>query len=175
MTLAQRRSYNMLNGTRGAVMSEDGTYRYMLVRWLQGHGPAMVFLMLNPSTADANADDPTIRRCIGFANREGARSLVVINLFAFRSTKPDLMFSVPEYNVGPENDNYIRRIAQLTPGKRIVCAWGADKRAELRAIHVRRILQEAGAEVLCLGVTAKGMPRHPLYVPAGQPLVPYRG
>jgi hypothetical protein len=168
----------IVSGTRAAVLSKCGNYRYVLMRQLQGMGPPMVFCMLNPSTADHANDDPTIRRCIGFANREGASALAVINLFAFRSTNPYDLLADGMDPVGPENDEAIRGVLR-TMNRRVVCAWGASLSAECfvrsRAISVERMLRATGAELVCLGTTARGLPRHPLYVKADQPLVPYNG
>jgi hypothetical protein len=173
-TLGIARSYKMTVGMRSAWISSCQTYRYALTRELQGRGDPMVFVMLNPSTADALKDDPTIRRCIGFANREGASRLIVLNLFAFRSPSPDRLFSVDkDTQIGPDNDETLRYSVRGV--RRIVCAWGADNRARLRAVHVERMLRSAGAELVCLGKTGNGMPRHPLYVKSDQPLVPYKG
>lgn len=175
--MTDSRSYNMLAGMRGAIISDCGTYRYLLSRVLQGHGDPLVFIMLNPSTADAMQDDPTIRRCVGFANREGASAMVVINLYAFRATEPQCMFIEERLGVdivGPQNNEMIRKVVGW-PASRVVCAWGAAHHAMLRAREVERILRERGAELVCLGTTGKGMPRHPLYVKSDQPLVPYTG
>jgi hypothetical protein len=159
---------------RGAVISPCGEYRYLLTRVLQGPNPPLIFCMLNPSTADATFDDPTIRRCVGFANREGARALIVINLYAMRATDPRELLKALD-PVGPDNDNTIKTVLR-SAGKRVVCAWGAFPNAASRAMDVARMLQrEMSAELVCLGVTSKGMPRHPLYVKSDQPLVPYTG
>lgn len=86
---------------KGAFISECNLYRYWLTReWGEG-GNLMAFVMLNPSTADANIDDPTIRRCVGFAKREGRNGIVVVNLFAGRATDPDEMFKMRD-PVGPD-------------------------------------------------------------------------
>jgi hypothetical protein len=153
-----------------ADVSECGRYRYQLARkW--GSGPIACFVMLNPSTADAHQDDPTIRRCIGFAKREMCGGLVVVNLFAWRATKPSALLSA--YNpVGLRNDVEIRdgmRCAQATDGP-IIAAWGAHKIAAPRAKEVA----SWGADLLCLGTTGSGAPRHPLYVPKDAPLIEWR-
>jgi hypothetical protein len=81
---------------RGCVLSPDGLYRYLLWRTWNPKANTMVWLMLNPSTADAMNDDPTIRRCIGFAQREGCGSIQVLNLYALRATKPKHLFDHPD-------------------------------------------------------------------------------
>jgi len=114
--------------------------------------------MLNPSTADAHRDDPTIQRCIGFARRWGCGGLVVVNLFAYRATRPDALRRVDD-PVGPRNDWHIRRAhaaSSLT-----VASWGANAAAHDRSQRVVKMLQ---GEIACLGTTAAGAPRHPLYL-----------
>jgi len=147
-----------------ALLSPCGTYRWWLSRtW--GAAAPMVFIGLNPSTADASLDDPTIRRCIGFARREGCGGLVMLNLFALRSTDPVLLY--PAANpVGTDNDRHIRERAVGT----VVAAWGAHPLAAARAKEVQALLT---VPLLCLGTTKDGSPRHPLYVRADAPLLPW--
>ena len=106
-----------------AVISACGRYRYLLTRQV-GPGPrTATFIMLNPSTADATNDDPTIRRCIGFARQWGCGRLAVLNLFAFRATEPaDLKRA--EEPVGPENRAWFERTLLGTPDGPVVCGWG---------------------------------------------------
>lgn len=147
----------------GAVISEDGTYRYALTRgdWLGGCG-AVLFVMLNPSTADASVDDPTIRRCVGFARAWGFARLHVVNLYAYRATDPRELRGAAD-PVGPENDEWIRRLAE--DSDEVVAAWGADKQAS--APRVARVLSlVAPTPVSCLKLTKAGAPWHPLYVKA---------
>jgi hypothetical protein len=149
--------------------SEDGRFRYVLTRDLPGKGPPLVFCMLNPSTANATQDDQTIRRCIGFANREGASMLVVVNLYAYRATSPtDLVLA--GWPTGEMNDRVLRWAGG--DHQRIVCAWGANAQRQ-RANEACLIFRDAPAELVCLGMTKDGSPRHPLYVRAGQPFMPY--
>jgi hypothetical protein len=121
--------------------------------------------MLNPSTADASKDDPTIRRCIGFATREGFGGIIVVNLFAFRATKPEALKDAAD-PIGPENLAHLQLLATsaaagATP---LLCAWGAGRDAS----HAKAAL--AAAHLVCLGRTADGSPRHPLYVKANSPM-----
>jgi hypothetical protein len=157
--------------TGSALISKDGVYRDLLMRHLPGDGAALVFCMLNPSTADHNADDPTIRRCIGFAMRENASSLVVINLYALRATDPNELTKHPE-PVGPYNDSVIVDVARKY--RRVVCAWGLHGKPH-RAAHVMRLFERYRVETLCLGTNAGGSPKHPLYIKSDQPFLPYRG
>lgn len=146
-----------------AVISDCGRYRYMLTR---GTGPRrLVFIMLNPSTADAETDDPTIRRCTGFAATLGYTGIIVLNLYAFRATQPAALWSQSD-PVGPSNDMYLPALAG---DDTIVCAWGANAKPD-RVAHVAALLREAGARLMCLGTTKSGAPRHPLYVRGDQPL-----
>jgi hypothetical protein len=121
--------------------------------------------MLNPSTADADRDDPTIRRCISFAEQWECASLAVVNLFAYRATEPDALKEV-EDPVGPQNDLYIKRLLNEEP-EYVVCAWGAFKFAKRRVARVLSLIREQGLTPVCLGMTAGGGPRHPLYVKRG--------
>lgn len=150
-----------------ADISQCGRYRYVLERDFVGVGPTVVFCMLNPSTADAENNDPTIRRCIGFARREGAGKLAVVNLFAGRATKPDDLF-VMEDPVGPRNEQAWESL--LTGDEIFIAAWGADKRAKRAADRFRAWARMWKRELYCLGKTQAGAPRHPLYVKANAPL-----
>jgi hypothetical protein len=154
-----------MEGMMAAVISDCGQYRYALTRWW-GDGPVCGFIMLNPSTADAEKDDPTIRRCVGFARREGCGALLVLNLFAFRATNPRDMADAAD-PVGPHTDHYLLDLIQNVDGP-LIAAWGAHWMAGERANDVTAMI---GRHCVCLGKTKDGSPRHPLYVPADQPLV----
>lgn len=156
-----------------AILSPDGLYRYALARsW--SDAPPLTFVMLNPSTADAELDDPTIRRCIGFARREGLGGIRVVNLYALRATNPAALKSAAD-PVGPENDEHIvwALTSALGSDAPVVAAWGAlaeDSRA-------RAVFHLAGLEFpwQALGFTKGGRPRHPLYLRGDAPLVPWLG
>jgi hypothetical protein len=163
-----------------AVLSADGDYRYSLTRRLPQHyaGCELLVVMLNPSTADATVDDPTIRRVMRFADREGAGWVTVVNLFARRATNPDtLCRGWPPCTscIGPDNDATLRQ--ETIAAELIVVAWGAvGRRHPTRIAEVVEILRERDAPggprtLWCLGKTKDGDPRHPLYVRADQPLV----
>ena len=154
---------------RAATISVCGKYRYQLTRrW--GGGEILPFVMLNPSTADADVDDPTIRRCMGFARREGADGIIVLNVYALRATDPKELAKSPD-PFGPENDAALSQLARCASRSRIVCAWGAHGGGSNRHIA---LLMSSGASLVCLGMTKNGHPRHPLYVKNDQPLVPFR-
>jgi len=152
-----------------AYISDDDLYRYNLVRdWADDpESRGMLFVMLNPSTADAVEDDPTIRRCINFAKREGCGYLEVVNLFAFRATDPKDMKEAAD-PVGVENDMVIRQA--LADADVVVCAWGAHGTFQDRDKEVVDIIRDSGHDAMALGFTKDGLPRHPLYIKADAPL-----
>lgn len=143
------------------------TFRYSLTREWDSTLYKLVIVMLNPSTADETADDPTIRRCITFAKRQGFGGMFVVNLYAYRATNPDdlVRFGWPE---GAHNDATLRRVFEIQRAARqpILVAWGAKAQAE----RVERFLKQAvGCQLFSLGVTKYGAPRHPLYVRGDAP------
>lgn len=155
-----------------AKISECGTYRYSLSRVWEPELPDVIWIMLNPSTADADKDDPTIRRCCAFAKEWLKGGIEVLNLFAARATDPKHLqhFTDP---IGPENDNEIRVVAASK--RLIVAGWGSHlmpRCANDRWVRVMRLL--AGRKVFCLGTTKNGRPKHPLYVLSGTKLVPFQ-
>lgn len=156
----------------GALFSKCRAYRYLLWRkWGSRLDGIMVFIMVNPSTADALQDDPTIRRCIGVAKREGCGELRVLNLFAYRSTDPAVLHHVSD-PVGPENNAFIS--GQKNYGTRLVLAWGAG-RDQGRVKDVLSLVQGHPHGLWCLGTTRDGSPCHPLYLAANAPLVRFSG
>lgn len=158
---------------KSAKISDCHQYRYQLTRYWVG-GSFQPFVMLNPSTADASNDDPTIRRCMSFARREGVGGIVVANLFAFRATSPADMKAAAD-PFGPENESALYVVARAAViGKRpIICAWGAHGDEFGTNLLAVEIFQQEGATLACLGKTKDGHPRHPLYVKGDAPLVPY--
>ena len=152
----------------GAIFSPCRTYRYILWRVWDISRPLVLFIALNPSTADERKNDPTIRREIDFATRWGGGGLIKGNLFGFRSKDPSALARVID-PVGPENDKTIREFAADCLIK--VAAWGADKAVtEARVEAMLGILGECH----CLGVTKDGHPKHPLYLAKKTPLVPFK-
>ena len=144
----------------------EGPYRYELSREWDSSKSRLRFCMLNPSTANALEDDPTIRRCIGFAKGFGYGGIVVVNLFAWRSTKP--LKSWNFNHIGPRNDEFIH---DLCFEKNVVCAWGANAPKD-RVDEVMDIFDESMV-TWCLGLTKAGAPRHPLYLPSNSKLVEF--
>lgn len=151
----------------GATLSLDPLqrYRYRLWRrWRQG--PIALFIMLNPSTADAHQDDPTIRRCTGFASLWDMAGFEVVNLFAYRATNPQELLGVDD-PVGPENDQTI--VDCCAKATKVVVAWGSHPLAEKRGQDIR--ILTTGIPLYCLGMTQNHSPRHPLYMAAVTKLV----
>ncbi len=147
----------MFDTGKSAVMSADGKYRYCLNRqWAEGKPVA--FVGLNPSTADAHVDDPTIRRMIGFAQHWGFPGIRVSNLFAVRMTNPASLVGV-EVPIGPDNDAVLSGLGQVAD--LVVVCWGNDGIFKERCDEVAKILPPAK----CFGLTLLGQPRHPLYLP----------
>ena len=152
------------------MTDQTPAYRYTLERVLppslleDSRDGTLLWVMLNPSTATASINDPTIRRCIGFAESWGFARMVVVNLFAARSTVPSRLKHM-ERPTGPDNDRHI--LEQARAAKMVVAAWGQHRIARLRAENVLRIItREAGQDVHALAFTTNGSPQHPLYVPA---------
>lgn len=149
----------------GATVQHDARfspcrrYRYWLSRIWAPDEPKVAFVGLNPSTADENVDDPTIRRCVGFAGRWGYGGVYMLNLFAIRTPYPRLMRRASD-PIGPNNDEWIRVILRDQVSRCIV-AWGNS------GTHLDRAEQFAGltdAPLYCLATNKGGQPKHPLYV-----------
>lgn len=163
----------------GAVISEDGLYRYGLWRrwdsdYEHRNRTAAVFIMLNPSTADASKDDPTIRKCRGFAQRWGCGGLVVVNLYAWRATEPKMLYATRD-PIGPENDAALIAAFQLAAshGSTPVAAWGSFKgpNIERRIRDVQQLATDHGVKLHAIKLSVSGKPWHPLYVPYESELV----
>ncbi|PRX37616.1 hypothetical protein SAMN05216257_101641 [Meinhardsimonia xiamenensis] len=158
-------------GTRSrAVYSDCKGYRYALTRVWDEAAPRLLYVMLNPSTATERANDPTIERCERRARALGQGAFGVVNLFAFRATRPADLFAAPD-PVGPENDAAIAEAAAWADA--ILCAWGAHGARQGRAEAVTALLRRAGKPMFHLGLTKGGQPRHPLYVGYAVPLQPW--
>lgn len=154
---------------KDALLSKCEKYRYWLTHTWDDSKPVICWCMLNPSTATAEVDDPTIRKCMSFSQAWGAGGIVVVNLFAFRATDPaDLIRAqhpVAELN-GPggfcenPNDYWIVRKSDT---HRLIAAWGRKGAFMGRGSAVMELLGKSRV-VECLGVNADGTPLHPLYV-----------
>lgn len=169
---------------RRTIFSDDRRYRYVLWRVfydvpkldgfdlpLEGNRVHhfVMFIGLNPSTADETTDDPTIRRCMGFAKAWGYGALCMANLFAFRATKPEDMMSATE-PIGSDNSQHLLRLGR--DAGQIVCAWGKHGRfnymddAVITLLHLARL----DSKLVCLGVNSDKTPKHPLYIRADKKL-----
>ena len=157
---------------RSACLSDNGLHRYRLSRRWATSGDLMAFIMLNPSTADGTADDPTIRRCMSFARREEWTGIEVLNLFAYRATNPAELVEAAGAGIDPEgSDNWLHWHEVLENHRiaYVVAAWGAS--SVVRRLRPSRALSRWDRSGwFCLGTTADGSPRHPLYVRGDQPL-----
>lgn len=153
-----------------AVLSPDHQYRYVLTRTWDPAQPTALWVMLNPSTADADRDDRTLRKIQQFTRTWGLGGLVVVNLFAYRSPDPISLYGHPD-PVGPDNDHHIRklleaRVARANPPPLAVAGWGTHGIHLGRDLTVARYFTEAGHPLHALHRTRSGAPGHPLYLPA---------
>ena len=173
--MTDRQAALRLRRTGSAVISPCGMYRYLLTRYLGPGAKPATFIMLNPSTADAERDDATIRKCVGFTRRWGCLGLQVVNLFALRATDPTGLRRV-EDPVGPENAVWIgRAIQEARTNGPIVCAWGNHGDYCDQDLAVLRLLKAWKVKPVALQITKRGHPKHPLYVPYAAPLRPFAG
>lgn len=156
---------------RDAVISDCGKYRYLLRRTWDHDRQRALFIMLNPSTADADIDDPTIRSCIRLCRSWGYGSFEVVNLFAWRATEPDALPD-PEIAIGPRNNDSILGAAGRCDS--IICAWGAHPKATWRGPAVWECVETQRPAMFCLGQNKDKSPKHPLYIKTGTPLQVYR-
>jgi hypothetical protein len=167
---------------RTAYISQDGLYRYRLTRsWISESVPGrygfVTFILLNPSTADGEVDDPTVRRCINFAKRLGMDGLMIANLFALRATNPRALLTAHD-PIGPENDANILDACRVA--RQIIAGWGAQE-GDLGHLMAKRIAEVRSnlaingcrRDLYALGETRSGAPRHPLYVAAHAEPLPW--
>ena len=166
--------------TRDAVLSDEDppVYRYTLTREWEPAPRMMVWIMLNPSTADHQVDDPTIQACMGFARRNGCGGICVVNLFAFRSSSPAVMRQALD-PVGPRNNTILKQVLTraVRSGGTVVAGWGNGGDHLGRAHEVARLCHQWGVDLKCFATTQAGWPRHPLArgahrIPADAPLRP---
>jgi hypothetical protein len=161
---------NTVFGTEyGAIFDVNGMYRYSLWRSWSAYNPRIVFVLLNPSTADEQKNDPTIRRCMGFARAWNFGSLEVVNLFAYRATDYRELFKVSDA-VGAENNYFLTQAVERC--STVVLGWG------IRGTFLNRDRQAVSLlagrnDPYCLGISRDGQPRHPLYVKGDTNLEPF--
>lgn len=158
-----------------AHLSPNETYRYYLSRsWADDGRRSVLFVMLNPSTADGEKDDATVRKCFGFASRLGYDKLRIVNLFAYRARDPKSLIAFQGDRVGLDNDWWLDTTVKLS--QKVVVAWGSHaghSQLSLRAQYVEEFLRQR-ADLYYLGVTKKGIPKHPLMLPYSTKLTLWR-
>lgn len=154
---------------RSAEFSPCGDYRYTLTRtWRPG--PRVCWILLNPSTADAEHDDPTNVRGINFSKRWNYGTCVFVNLFAYRATKPRKMYAAAE-PVGELNDSFI--LIEAKRADLVVVGWGNGGGHRRRDVAVLDLITCAGVKPFHLGMTKQRQPRHPLFLLKTTALVPW--
>ena len=164
----------------GAIFSPCRRYRYVLWRNWNLSQPAVLFIGLNPSTADETVNDPTMRRCLDFAKAWGYGGMIVTNLFAYRATKPKDLRDAKE-PIGPECDRWISTLCQYSVyqegtayGKDIILFWGNHGKWLGRDRAILQLIHPIEPNPHCLAITKQGQPAHPLYLPKSLTPIPYR-
>lgn len=160
--------------TKSAIISECGTYRYLLTREWDASLPLFVFCLLNPSKADHLIDDATAKKGMGFTRRLGGGRMWFVNAFAFKTTYPSELWRSPLPIVGPENDRHISEA--FSAADKIILAWGGIRKPwRRRANQIIRLAENfnSAKPAYCLGKTRDGQPRHPLMLAYDTPLEPY--
>ncbi|HDR3347406.1 TPA: DUF1643 domain-containing protein [Bacillus cereus] len=144
-----------------AFLDDSKTYRYSLERIWDPHKERVLFIMLNPSSANQDSEDATSRRCLNIAKRLGYGSLEIVNLFAYIATKrKDLLQVSKEDAIGPENENHV--IRALNRADMVIAAWGENCKYHNRHKDIYELFR--GYHLHYLGKTRDGFPRHPLYL-----------
>lgn len=164
-------------GVRGdAVMSADGRYRQIMRRWLgeEFPDPYILFIGMNPSTADADVDDPTCAREWNFARREGFAGMVKANIGDYRATDPKMLLAPGIEAVSPANIPAIRRAARAA-GRVVLCHGRLNRALMPAGREIVTTLRADGIALWCFGTNADGSPKHPLYLRADTPLLPFPG
>ena len=161
---------NTVNGIEyGAIFDVNDRYRYSLWRAWSAHHPRIAFILLNPSTADEQRNDQTIRRCMGFARAWNFGSMEVVNLFAYRATDYRELFRASD-PIGEENNRFLMQAVQRC--STVVLGWGTRGKFLSRDHQVIQMLTGRN-DVYCLGKTKEGQPRHPLYIKGDTNLEPF--
>lgn len=170
-----------LEGAAAFSLDQEETHRYLLGRWWGGFphllggveplGITVGFVMLNPSTANQDVFDPTVRRCMGFALDLKAGGMLVANLFAFRATDPEDMKDRGRDAIGPSNDAAIVALAEACDV--VICAWGTHGAHLGRDAEVKALLKPYAEKVHALSLTKHGHPGHPLYLPKSATPIPF--
>jgi hypothetical protein len=156
-----------LSTTKGAIFSDDGMYRYALWRTWSAYKPPLMFIGLNPSTANQLNNDPMITRLITRANIDGYGGLLAGNIYGLVSSNPDKLITTPD-PIGTETDVYLCQMIGMA--KTILCAWGSFSAASVSRINdVLAMISDP----YCLGLNRDGRPKHPLYIPYKEHLIKY--
>ncbi len=164
------RTHKTLTGETGASFSACERYRYKLWRtW--DNGPWLNFVMLNPSTADERDNDPTVERCQVRATKLGFGSFAVANIFAYRSTQPNVLTLPTVVPIGEGNDEWIQFTARTAA--KVMIGWGNHGKFMNRSENVIAMLEEDGLQLFCLDQNKGGCPVHPLYQAYEKPLRRY--
>ena len=137
-----------------ALLSDDNIYRYQLSRIWDEEKPKILFIMLNPSTADEFVEDPTIRRVVNYAKDWGYGGVYVGNIYSFRSTYPKGLKCIAD-PIGPENINHIQTLISLVD--KVIYAWGNE---EKEPDWLKKIVETP----YCIEISKKSIPKHPLYL-----------
>lgn len=146
----------------------EGEYRYLLTRCFRDdNDKCLAFIMLNPSTADEKVNDRTISKCISFSKSFGYDGIVVVNLYALRSTDPKNLLTHKD-PVGPSNEEYLKYIADNYD--MAICAWGNNAKED-RVKQFINIFKNSKCQLMCLGINKNGSPKHPLYVRSNSKLI----
>lgn len=153
-----------------ATISACGCYRYDLTRETGEGAGSVLWVMLNPSTADATENDPTICKCIGFAKRWGFARLKVVNLFAFRATNPAELRNT---DAPIDVENIRALLVESTVHDRVVFAWGGGLKHAKGNLWIAEYAASLFREARCFGINGDGTPKHPLYLKYDTKLVPY--
>ncbi len=165
------RTHNKIGMRSGAIFSDCETYRYRLWREWEANKPAICFVMLNPSTADELANDPTIERCQRRAIAWGYGRVEIVNLFALRSTDPRALYGASADPVGPDNMTSILKSASLSD--KVICAWGKHGAfLGMGDVVMRQLRAIYPGKAHALKLNGDGTPSHPLYLPYN--LEPFR-
>lgn len=157
----------------GVILSDCGLFRYDLTRMWSHHAPLLLFMLLNPSTADHMRNDPTAKKCMGFARRLGYGGIRIMNLWAYR-TKSPLILKQNGYLVGPHNQYWLEN--RLEEHSEVICGWGVNANCvegKRRMWEVEEAFRKHGVKMLALQVNDNGMPTHPLMLPYSCTTIPY--
>ena len=154
---------------KGAILSSCKKHRLQLWREWDSNLPKVLFIMLNPSTADDQQDDPTLRRCIDFAKQWGFGGLYIGNLYSFRAADPKTLLKVSKFS---HRDNYKHLVTMANQCQLVVCAWGNYPVIKKLGIP-KNIFKYLEQNLHCLALSKKSMPMHPLYLKKSLTPIPF--